>query len=76
MEAHSILNELSNTKGLKLSNLRAERMLIRPADVVKLREGESLDGGFIMRDGQVYFMQGSSHTRIVQVAHNKDLHRE
>ena len=36
----------------------------------------TLDSGFIMRDGQVYFMQGSNHTRIVQVAHNKDLHRE
>ena len=76
LEAHSILNELSNTKSLKISNLRAERILIRPADVIKQREGESLDSGFIMRDGQVYFMQGSNHTRIVQVAHNKDLHRE
>lgn len=59
-----------------ISNLRTERMLIRPADVIKLREGESLDSFFIMRDDQIYFMQGSNHTRIVQVAHNKDLHRE
>ena len=76
LEAHSILNELSNTKGIKLSNLRAERILFRPVDVVKLREGESLESGFIIRDGQVYLLQGSTHTRIVQVAHNKDLHRE
>ena len=73
--SHS-LDQVRMAGFLKLSNLRAERILFRPVDVVKLREGESLESGFIIRDGQVYLLQGSTHTRIVQVAHNKDLHRE
>jgi hypothetical protein len=76
LEAHSILNELSNTKSLKLSNSRAERILIKPAKITRLKEGEKLENGFIIRDGQIYLIQGGNHARIVQVAHNKDLHRE
>ncbi len=76
LEAHSILNELVKTKSLKLTNLSAERILIKPAEGLKLSEGESLKIGFIMRDSRVNIIQGSSHARIVQVPHNKDLHKE
>lgn len=75
IEARSILNDLDENGIIDFGNLRYKDFSYREAEVVHIEPAE-LKNGMFFRDGQVYFVQGSSHTLCVKVPHNKKLHRD
>lgn len=74
-DAQSILNDLVEKDRLEFSNLRVSKILIEQA-IKRFITYEEAKNGFAMIDGKLYFVQGSEHTILDQLAHKKDLHED
>ena len=75
IDARAILNDLNSFGEIILENLRNIGYDFRKADIVFVKH-EELESGFVVRNGQIYAVQGSSKTRFIKVKHNKELHKK
>lgn len=73
--ARSILNDLNTGSILSFSNLRHKGFDYRKAELI-FAKNEEIEAGFLVRDGQLYMIQGSPKTKLIKGKHNKDLHKD
>lgn len=66
---------MNNGSFLSFSNLRYKGFNYRKADVI-FAKNEEIESGFLVRDGQLYMIQGSPKTKLIKGKHNKDLHKD
>jgi hypothetical protein len=75
IDARSVLNDLNEKGSLNFSNLRHKGFDYRKAEVM-FATHEEIASGFVIRDGQIYGLQGSQHTFMIKPNHSKELHKD
>ncbi|HOV28305.1 MAG TPA: HNH endonuclease [Pseudobacteroides sp.] len=75
IDARSILNDLNTSKMINLQNLRSSGFDYRKAEIMFAKH-EEIESGFIVKDGQVYIVQGSPKARLIKGKHNRDIHKK
>lgn len=75
LDAQSILNDLVENERLEFRKLRATTILIEQA-IQTVISNEEAKQGYIIRDGQIYIVQGSENTMLTQLSHKKELHQD
>lgn len=74
IDARSILNDLNEKGSVNFANLRHKGLDYRKAEVMFASNAE-IASGIVIRDGQIYFVQGSQHISMIKPNHNKQLHK-
>lgn len=75
IDARSILNDLNNNGSLNISNLHHNGLDYKKAEVV-FATHEQIASGLVIKDGQIYGIQGSQHIFRIKPNHNKELHKD
>lgn len=75
IDARSILNDLNEKSSLDFANLRHKGLDYKKAEVI-FATHEEIESGYVIRDGQLCFIQGSQHTFMIKPNHNKELHKD
>lgn len=74
LDAQNILNDLVENRRIEISKIRATNILIDKAIIIKASP-EELEMGYVIRDGQMYVIQGSEQTTLTQLSHKAELHK-
>lgn len=75
IDARSILNDLNEKGSLDFVNLRHKGLDYKKAEVI-FATREEIASGYVVRDGQLSFIQGSQHTFMIKPNHNSELHKD
>lgn len=75
IDARGILHDLNSIGIIDFANLRYTAWDYRKAEMV-YAQPEEIKTGIVVKDGQIYFVQGSPNILCIKVAHNKELHQK
>lgn len=75
LDAQIIVNDLLSGGTIEIPKLHTSKVLLNKAILLRLTE-EEMKGDFVMRDGQVFMIQGRESSFTTQLAHNSELHRD
>lgn len=74
IDAQSILNDLDSSDSVNFKNLRYSDMCYVKAKQIKYTP-DILDKPLIVKDNEIYFVQGSPKVKIIKTTHNKEIHK-